>query len=163
MPPIFTHPDGTLNPYPHTRADALALSSTRYDDHEPCPRCITEHGTRTSIKYAQSGACVHCSRLDALELYNDILKNGMLPTSAQADSELWVTYLPCEKAGHLGVKMLNGRCWQCEQDRRNRPPSPRQAAKRAGETWYTPDTLCPHCGTKALKRVNNGECQGCRG
>lgn len=39
--------------------------------------------------------------------------------------------------------------------------SPRQRAKRDGESWYMPDTVCQRCGTQALKRVSNGECQGC--
>lgn len=37
----------------------------------------------------------------------------------------------------------------------------RQKAIASGKEWYKPDVPCKHCGTRALKRVNNGECQGC--
>lgn len=66
---------------------------------------------------------------------------------------------PCEAAGHIGVMTLNGDCYFCEQERNN--PSPRQAAKLAGEAWYMPTEGCKWCGKMALRRVANGECKGC--
>ena len=169
MARIFTHPDGTLNPYPFSKEEARRRRSMRYDDHEPCVKCRDTYHTKTSIKYVHSDRCIHCAFIEAGNFYNlTIGKPCRIPIMDEMVDALSLCHdgthavmRPCAKAGHFGVQTPDGDCLFCEQDRRNTPPSPRKIAQRKGDLWYTPDTPCIHCGQKALKRVNNGACQGC--
>lgn len=67
---------------------------------------------------------------------------------------VYISLFPC-KIGHIGLKTIAGKCYFCQTE------SPRQAALRAGETWYTPTEHCSKCGKIAPRRVSNGQCSGC--
>ena len=182
MPQVFTRPDGSYSPHPSTREDAKKLRKSRYDDGIKCLKC-----NYTSIKYTANDRCIHCARLEALHFYNAVVHGVPFPEGMQADDAerifdicpstqfitapnnpqqavhqqetTWVRVEPCNRAGHLGVRTLNGLCFFCEEGRQK--GSPRQRAIAAGDAWYAPDEPCPRCGQHAPKRVANGECSGC--
>lgn len=101
---------------------------------------------------------------DDILMTHGILMNGNVAASAKQAIELgldmWVSSAPCDKAGHLGLRALNGECYFCEAERNK--PKPRQAAIAGGERWYLPTEPCKRCGKIAEKSVQNGQCKGCK-
>lgn len=77
----------------------------------------------------------------------------------KAGVEIWVSSLPCYKAGHVGLKTISGDCYLCEQERLT--ASPRKSAMAAGKNKYTPTEPCERCGNTADRSVYNGACAGC--
>lgn len=88
---------------------------------------------------------------------------GSVPTGPDVAAEqglnIWVTSRPCMKAGHFGIRTVNGDCYFCQLEKLT--PSPRQAALAAGEKWFTPTDPCPKCGTTSRRRVTDSHCTGC--
>ncbi len=78
----------------------------------------------------------------------------------EGDAKYYVRPEKCKKCGGLGV-LHSGtmKCYFCELERLK--PSPRQAAKNAGEIWYTPTKPCKNCDQIAKRRVYDGYCSGC--
>ena len=66
----------------------------------------------------------------------------------------------CDKAGHMGLMTLDGRCAACEEERLGKKA--RADARRRGEKWYTPYEPCSECGQHAKRRVADNVCLGCR-
>ena len=183
MSKIFFHSDGTPSPHPVDKESARQLRKTKYNDRIVCPVC-----GECSIKFTVNDRCIHCARIEAMHFYN-IVVLGVPPTenipitedmlaakaayhaseyfahpkspaeAVEKNSPVWLRIEPCSKAGHLGLRSVNGGCWFCESH--DSTPSPRQAARQAGEKWYTPIKPCPKCGTLEPRRVDNGECRGC--
>ena len=103
-----------------------------------CPKCKN----RDYTYYVDEGQCVEC-------LLKEHDKLAQLTPSTHV-----VHGKPCPGGPHL-LTTLKGRkrCLICK--------TPRQQAIDRGESWYMPKEPCPHCGTRALKRVSNGECESC--
>lgn len=81
------------------------------------------------------------------------------PSSQQAykaGHTLWLRPEQCSKAGHLGVRTMDGTCYYCDQ------PSPRQKAVVARERHFMPDYECKQCNTTSLRLVSNSQCTGCK-
>lgn len=76
--------------------------------------------------------------------------------AARNGSPYWLRPDPCPKAGHIGLRLLNGDCYLCQI------PTPRKAAKAAGESTYLPTEPCPNCGKLAPRMTHNNKCTGCR-
>lgn len=166
MSRIFFHDDGQPSPNPTSRAQARTLQRLKYDDRLLCARC-----GECSIKHTAGARCVHCARIDASAFYQlavvgvpwpdgeplpeDMAEALALSPAGFPSGGLWVSPEPCAKRGHLGLRTESGDCWTCSQ------PSRRKVAMQAGETKYRPRDPCPHCGTQALRRVDNGRCDGC--
>lgn len=167
MARIFTHPDGTLNPYPFTKEEARRIRAVRYDDHETCDTCRDAHDTRTSIKYTYSDRCIHCARIEAINFYNLTIgkacrvpiSDGMVVALDLCNGDNHADMQPCAKAGHLGVRTPTGACWFCEDavvDSRARA-----AARRKKEPQYHPVHPCPDCGDAAPRQTQTNQCTRC--
>jgi len=181
-PKIFIKPNGSPSPHPVTKADALSFRKSKYDDDEKCKVCKS-----CSVKYTVNSQCVHCARLDAMHFYNlmvvgvpwpegyhitdemrearnafppDTLAPGNPSDAQRFGGSLWVRVEPCSKAGHLGVRKVNGGCWQCEKQSISHDPN-RAAARQNGESVYTPTNECPKCRTRSERRVSDNRCLGC--
>lgn len=98
--------------------------------------------------------------LDDLALLMDLFPPVSRSEATEKGLDLWLTGDPCPKAGHYGIRTLNNECYFCEEERKK--PKPRQVAITKGETWYTPDKVCPKCGTFEERNVHTGACKGCR-
>jgi len=176
----YIHPvTGESLQYPDSREAAKKSRFKRYKDGSTCPVCNTQ-----STRYTATTLCHRCqffksTALHALvhadhlwnhneltchveykgkpykfsdEVYMELLE---MKWRMDDDKSLRAHSLPCKEAGHLHVTR-SGRCIECHEK-----PSPRKEAIEKGEDWYTPNTPCLHCNTISLKRVNNGQCQGC--
>lgn len=183
MTKIFFYNDGTPSPHPIDRASAVKLRKSKYNDRQICPVC-----NECSIKYTLDDRCIHCARLESMYFYNAVacyepLPEGVAitedmrqakaayhaseyfphPTSpseaVEKNSPVWLRVEPCSKAGHIGLRSVNGGCWFCEQGQDTN--AARIAARHAGERWYTPTTPCAECGTTALRNVRTNKCRGC--
>ncbi len=182
---LFTHNDGRYSQYPTSIDHAIEIKHRVYDDLNKCNSC-----NMSSVKYTTTSECVYCARRNAITFYNfhndtkhvwtddddnhftqpefgkkplivsnDIWLNMIeLSAMVNADSAFTVSPDPCRRYGHYGLNRL-GKCWHCLENKAT--PSPRIAAKIAGEKWYQPIKHCARCGEKALKRVDNGTCSGC--
>lgn len=84
-------------------------------------------------------------------------------TAQETDGQVWLRWDACSRAGHVGLKTIDGECWFCAKgmDTTLLNPSPRQQAIADGERWYEPTTPCPRCNTAAMRRVTDGVCQNC--
>lgn len=150
--------------YPHSREDAIKEGIALWQPMPPvkCPRPL--HGC-CLLLFVISGVSLCCAQRDSVDAYREARANGEPTTPGQAQERgldyYWVgkhgTY-----CGHLGKRTIAGKCWYCEQAKRDAPPSPRQIALAAGATWYdpAPGDVCP-AGHQAPRRVANGSCQQC--
>ena len=149
-----------------------AYIRVRYTKNEECVHCSREKAMRLHA-LVNGGAKFREPALPGMDpLYHFIRTGDLMPLTWDARAELElaldrvkegkhrVTYTPCPRLGHLGVHDTMGRCVYCE-DIKNRV-SPRQAALRAGERWYTPETACIRCGTFSLRSTDNSKCRGCK-
>ena len=158
---IFHHADGTPSMHPTSQEQAKRLRRRRYDSGQNCGICLG-----TPLRFTSNAECVHCCRLLALDHYNKYVRDGgtlhCVENAILEKSEVYYTYEMCGKAGHVGLRNLEGACVHCLQDvvkRKN--TSPRQIAKAAGARWYTPTEPCKTCGQLAERYVANGRCRGC--
>ena len=147
----------------------------RYSPHDNCPTC----GFKSS-RYSRNGACVVCSRNQAIAFYNTF-NGGSNPLSVmvgrapiEPDAAQWDILVPlystaphdyklgvdaCDKSGHIGMRRnADGKCVLCVIEKSHQP---RQVAIANGEKWYTPTTPCHRCGQIAQRSVNNGVCKVC--
>lgn len=108
--------------------------------HQPCK----SHG---HISIELNDRCVECAKPSPRQyaLMND------LPTY---DGK------PCVKCKGVQRHTGSSLCVTCGQVAKQL--SPRASAIEAGRAWYMPDSPCAKCDTTSLKRVNNGQCQGCK-
>lgn len=183
---IYRFNDGRPSRYPTSLEKALEVKSARYDDEIKCDRC-----KKYSVKITKTQKCAICARLDAITFYNlhvgskhvwtdsvtgihytqpqasvdpHTINNEtwselkLLSEMARNDHDYTVSPDPCNAKGHIGLKYL-GRCHLCVEDKKR--PTPRQAAMMKGDKWYEPELKCVKCGTKSLRRVDNGACSGC--
>lgn len=111
-----------------------------------------------------TGRPVSQEYVDRLEAALALAGDGPTPTTRQGALEIrspvYVRDTPCRSHGHLGVRTVRSECYYCEQDRNT--PTPRQRAIQAGESTYTPTDPCLNCGEHAPRRVDNGQCTGCK-
>lgn len=168
MTRIFTHPDGSLNPYPFTRSEARRLRKPRYDDHTPCEICRDVHQTRTSIKYTRTDRCIHCAFIEAGNFYNLVtdaptgcahVTDAMVEALSLCDGDNRAVMHPCTAAGHLGVRMPDGGCWFCDQSKVD--SRLRAAARREKEAQYLPANPCTECKKTAPRITHTNQCTGC--
>jgi len=184
-PKVFLKPDGSYSPHPPTKQDAISLQRPKYDDGTICPVC-----SACSIRYTANDRCAHCAVIEAMHFFNRVVLGVEWPAELQvtadmqtayeafpmagvrphpgdpaaaqaAKSPIWVRLEPCSKAGHLGVRMINGGCWFCSRESKPRDPA-RAMARNAGATWYTPTVPCPKCGTLADRQVQTDRCSHCQ-
>jgi len=180
MTKIFFHDDGSPSAHPTSKESAIRLRKPKYDDGIICGSCGI-----CSIKYTINDECVHCSRLRSIDFYNsavlgkswerettDEIKTALAsfpqsdfeffprsPNEAAAiGSPVWVRLETCSRAGHVGVRTIEGACYLCEN---TQTKSSRVEARKAGEKWYIPDKPCPKCGKRAKRRVHDNQCLGC--
>lgn len=158
---VYLRPDGKHTPYPISRDTAKEKKALRYDTCEQCLECAdVENGC--SLKYTSSDNCVLCSRLDALDFFNNNYEDPKTPVDAMArDLDFFVIERPCDKAGHLGIQTLDHRCAVCVKDRHDKKNLARVAAREAREMFYTPTGACEDCHTISPRRVNNNSCRQC--
>lgn len=155
--PVYIRPDGSYTPYPTDRAVARSKKSMRYDSCETCSVCRD-----CTLRFVANDACVHCSRLAALDFFNSCHSDPKNPADAvDAGLDWFVTDAMCEKRGHVGVWTLNNQCVKCAQISAGRKSLARVEARRAGSMWYTPERPCDACGRQRPRRVNNNSCRGC--
>ena len=158
---LYHHTDGRPSLHPTSRQDSKRLRRLLYDSGTMCDVC-----NGTPLCYAHNGKCVHCARLAALDYYNGAVDvdAGALSIEGALYHNLINWYSPdaCSKAGHVGLRTLEGDCQHCHDEFTTRPISPRQKAIADGEKWYAPIDPCPQCGTRALRYVANGRCMGCQ-
>lgn len=183
MTSIFFHADGTATRYPTSYGDAKRLRKTKYDDGVTCPDCLS-----CTIKYTRTSECIHCARLSAIAFFNSATAGHPFPEDytitenmriaaevlpdvpgvyapAAPDKAIargfsyWIRPEACSRAGHIGMQTVTGECWFCRRERERK--SPRQEALADGKRWYVPDMPCLHCGSRAQRRVDNGQCSGC--
>ena len=181
---VFIKTNGEYSQNPTSRKDAIQLRRPRYDDDVQCHVCMS-----CSVKFTSNNRCIHCARLDAIHFYNavacgipwpaarplhDDLREAreafpqcgdeFFPTTQavaiKMGSPVWVRVDACAKAGHVGVRLLNGSCWQCEVTNPARDPA-RAVARSQGEPTYTPSKKCARCNTKAPRRTQDNRCLGC--
>jgi len=138
-----------LTSHPQSKEEAIAIDDHLYSDLEDCPVCKTAVPNR----YVKNDQCLMC----LMGTYNDY-------AASLQDTEFTTVPKPCKGGPHF-PKFLRGstnrKCLTCQETKR-KGLSPRQRALAAGETWYMPETVCPHCHTVSLKRVDNGACRGCK-
>lgn len=173
---VYKLPNGLWSEHPTSKQQALADKKPRYKTGEICPKCNVP-----MVQFTANDKCYNCSRIEALAFYRahsgsehcirpyiqsdvmgDFIEYGdqfwekldSAHALVTASSEYDITPYPCKK-GHVGFTRT-GKCVECSEHR-----TPRQKALQSGEAWYTPLAPCPKCNTVSLKRVNNGECQGC--
>lgn len=156
---VFYHSDGAPSMHPTSRAEARQLRRPKYDSGELCGNCRA-----TPLRHTFNDACIHCCRVKALEHYNKLAPTGTPAITVELALRLgqkqYLTADPCRKAGHVGLRQVNGgKCVGCIEDAN--APSPRQVAKAAGERWYVPKEPCKNCGERAQRYVANGRCRGC--
>lgn len=148
------------NVFPATRTAARTLRSLKYDDGVICDAC-----KNSSVKHTYNAVCQWCARIAAATYFNKAIKDKtQVPAlgveDLRATAQLfYITSVPCSRAGHIGQRDVAGKCYRCRTE--PKPLSSRQAAKAAGETYYLPERPCKKCGIIALKRVDDGYCQGC--
>mgnify|MGYP003644077005 CR=1 FL=1 len=112
--------------------------------------------------YTETQECVVCT---CDKLWAEAKANPQeYPLSVESALRLGLEYTlngrPCLNGPHLLAAPLDGgRCRTCAETRAN---SPRQKAINEGATKYMPDLPCPKCRTTTLKRVDNGQCDGCQ-
>ena len=184
--PIYYFPNGRASEHPTSYELACELKTKRYDEGIKCPKC----NARFTSRYTKNQECAGCAQLKAGDFYNlckrhtkmfcSNPKGGWMSKVSfgidrpiekhvwdemidlaeiyHSGDEFTVSEDACKTHGHYGLKR-HGKCYQCQLMRTT--PSPRQQAVLNGETWYTPATDCPRCGTRALRNVHNGSCQGC--
>lgn len=163
---------GTSDPrIPRTYKEAVALNSRCYYPHpedEQCdrhgPNCIvhvTDDGKEIkgsqSYRFTKTRIWFCCANYDAVDAFNEAMKNGGATDARTAYSLGLDHYWRPErqkKCGHVGKMTLRGDCYICKHN-------PRQEAKAAGEKWYfDPNKTCSK-GHVARRRVNNGACEQC--
>lgn len=169
---LYHHSDGRPSLHPTSRNESKRLRRLLYDSGTVCDVC-----SGTPLCYTYNGRCVHCARLAALDYYNDIVESQIGSKSSYGGGGFvalnigearhdqvpnWYSPDACNKAGHVGLRTLDGGCQHCQDVANDRPISPRQKAIANGEKWYAPVDPCPQCGTTALRYVANGRCVGCQ-
>jgi hypothetical protein len=113
-----------------------------------------------------------CAYDDANEVYAAMKAVGEPITTEQMreqGKDYYYVPSPGKYCGHIGMLTENGRCYTCEQEKRNarmrpstKPLSPRQLALAAGEKWYMPSGNDPcRNGHISRRSVANGECEQC--
>jgi hypothetical protein len=141
-------PNGDETNHPPTKEHAREINDPWYSDYgERCDYCGRNHPTR----YVSDDSCLKC----LIDSHADI--------HASIDHDKYVlTNKPCRGGSHF-ITTLRGykKCAICQNIKEKSPPSPREIAREAGETWYMPEYKCQKCGQQALRRVVNGQCRGC--
>lgn len=176
MPKVFFHPDGRPTPHPTDRQDARRRRRLRYDDDQLCPRC---HDCR--IKFTHNGRCIHCARLAALEFYNtcdpSIPRNVVYAVRDRA--ACYVVPEACGKAGHVGLRTLEGECWECREEMKQpqrRPssihdmiralPADTTLSRAEAQQWHLPayrtGKPCRN-GHRSWRYTSTGACMVCLG
>lgn len=120
----------------------------------------TDHVTRNGICVGDRDVTIEYQR--TIEQHRALFPETVPLNRTQAiesGTKLWIDSRPCSKAGHFGIRTLNGECYFCEQERLT--PSPRQKAIQEGKQWYFPTEPCKQCGTIAERRVSDSRCLGC--
>ena len=176
--------------YNNVRDCAVCGSRTRYTHSDKCARCAREEaiefralalGIMTLLEghsfypqtYWLGDPQIDTSRELLPEIATMFKKELQIfgesvPPSTKGEATasvlgLYVDQSPCNRSGHIGIKLTNGKCYICERERLAKPLTPRALAIKEGDTWYTPIETCKRCGTLSPRRVNNGECKGCKG
>jgi hypothetical protein len=127
-----------LSIYPTTRKSAISKRSIVYlHVGGYCMGCQTYN----PLRHVKDDGCFHCLQLT----YNNTLRT--VPPDLRG---------VCRFGSHYREEDRNGTCVECGD------MSPRQRALVTGERTYIPLLRCPHCGQAAPKRVDNGQCTGCR-
>lgn len=153
--------------------EGLLITRKRYVTNGKCVHCALcgalEFFTfADNIKYrthAKQNAHLHGGDVvESIKEIESLLGDDAWPKSRdearERGVELFISDNQCKKHGHIGLKNMSGRCYYCETARNN--VSPRQQAVKAGKKWYLPDTPCNRCNTIVERRVDNGQCKGCK-
>lgn len=154
---IYYRTDGTATPHPTSVKEAREKRDRRYDSCETCSVC-----NDCTFRFVHGGACVHCSRLEAIDFFVNNYEDQKNPVDAiAAGVAFYVTDAMCEKAGHVGIKTLTHQCALCAKAFEESRNDARVTARAAGDKWYTPAASCTQCGGIEPRRVNNNACRGC--
>ena len=155
---VYIDPD-TKKAYshPNTKDRAITLRDHLYSDAGGwCMYCDRDD----PLRYVSDDQCYSCLIEGCTDPISGDVWEGVNGLYRElAGSEFFTEPKGCKGGSHL-VKFRKGtrRCVTCEE---LRAKAPRKLAIAAGEKWYMPDTPCNKCNTRSLKRVDNGQCQGC--
>lgn len=164
---------GCWSEWPQTLEDAMAQKTVYYN---PCDGIRLCAHTTFPLVYTLTGIIRCCALQAASDEYTQAVFHRGEPIDpnvaiARGLDYYWRMY-PGKYCGHTGKTTLDGKCYVCMQEKKNRATiqgsastrelSPRLVAKDKGEKWYMPKEgdLCRN-GHHALRRVDNGTCKEC--
>lgn len=146
---------------PFTREEALSEGRGTYvrapETGKHCPVCHCD------VVYTENNECVAC--LGQALWVAAKADPTAFPIGTQSALSLGLEYTLngqyCQGGPHLkspSISPNGSKCVLCDEAKKN---TPRKVAFREKKPWYMPLKPCQHCGGTHLKRVANGECQGC--
>jgi len=101
------------------------------------------------LNVTKNGKCVTCTDIK------------MARKNAKTNGDKTYKGKPCNVCKGTERITSTSLCNNCHGSK-VRGVSARQQALKEGKEWYTPCQPCKRCNTLSLKRVNNGQCQGCQ-
>lgn len=149
--------------WPQTREEAMLQRTVYYSPFDGSKNC--QHTNLPSV-YTLTGinrCCAMQESSDACHHAITVLGEPHDPNEAYARGfDYWWRYECGKYCGHVGKTTLDGRCYVCMHEKKQKEPSPRLVAMDKGEKWYMPKEgdLCRN-GHHALRRVDNGICSEC--
>lgn len=152
-----------LSQYPQTREEALIQDIVFY---EPRPRPLCEVCNSYFLVYTKTNMPNCCAMRESVHEFRYARNNGEPLSGEDAIARgldyYWKSSFN-KDCGHSGKMTLKGKCYQCEHDKVNQSPSPRQIALSKGEQWYMPlpNDPCKN-GHVALRYVATGTCKQCQ-
>ena len=154
-------PDQNHSVRPRTREAARLSGNRLYDTGEKCPECAHIE-TGCSMRFTATGTCVQCCREETRKVWTEDWEAPKTREEAiQRGLDWYLTDLMCERAGHIGVKTLDGECAICARDKVKKRDPARAEARTSGAIWYQPSEPCPECGHTAPRRVSTNSCRQC--
>jgi hypothetical protein len=169
---MYMFNDGSMTEHPPTKEQAIKDGKSKYWCGDKCDKCGSLH-----IRYTTTDNCHYCTLIKMQRIawvkqygkstpYPDTLikpyKGATKPMDDGAEILKYaaldgsVADKPC-KHGHIHIKNKAGKCIECTN-----MSSARQTAIDNGEKWYTPSTPCKKCYGYHPRRVDNGQCSGCK-
>lgn len=144
-----------MNPVPATREEAFAEGLAVYNPMEICAYCGFE-----APVFTITDTCKGCAQINRKAVYDEARDAGEplgLDAARDQGKDYYYQDTIFETCGHIGKTTLDGKCYECRDDR------PREAARARGETWYKPRRwdVCKKVHEGSLRRVYDRACKQC--
>lgn len=147
---------GRLSYFPTSKEVAFRDGLSKYLRPASSPRC---HCGCEGL-YVETDECIFCMAKQKWDEYSRHPEEHpvTLEGATYFGSDFVITPEPCKDGAHLVARFVDGRdgCAICKSRL-----SPRQMALRHNEKWYLPNKPCVHCRQRAMRRVQDGKCEGC--